>query len=192
MLLRSLVACVSLALLPHTAFAGPATTRLGGPRIRAQDSRIEKYLKSGLQRSPTMRALVDRIEASNVIVYIGTKPLMKSHLSGALSFVAASGGFRYVRAMINSDQVPDLMIATLAHEFQHVVEVIDEPLVVDDDSLVRLYRRIGVESAERRQTGWETMAAQAMGAQVRRELVTSRTTAVGNVAAARQQRRGKL
>jgi hypothetical protein len=131
-----------------------------------------------------MRALVDRIEASDVIVYVGTNPWMKSHLSGALSFVTASGGYRYVRAEINADLVADLMIATLAHEFQHVVELIDEPLVVDDDSLVRLYRRIGVESAERRETGWETMAAKAMAAQVRRELVTAKTTAVGNVARA--------
>ena len=77
------------------------------------------------------------------------------------------------------------MIATLAHEFQHVVEVIDEPLVVDDNSLVRLYRRIGVENGERRQTGWETMAAQATAAQVRRELVAARTTAVTDIAAMR-------
>jgi hypothetical protein len=132
-----------------------------------------------------MRALVDRIEASDVIVYVGTNPLMRFHLSGALSFVTSAGGYRYVRAVIDADLVPDLMIATLAHEFQHVVELIDEPLVVDDDSLVRLYRRIGVESAERRETRWETMAAQAMAAQVRRELVTSKTTAVGNVALVR-------
>ena len=182
MLLRSLIALVCFALLPHSAFAGPPTTRLGGPRVRAQNARIEKYIKDGLRRSPTMRALVERIEASDVIVYVGTNPLMKSHLSGALSFVTAAGDFRYVRAMINADQVPDLMIATLAHEFQHVVEVIEAPSVVDDNSLVRLYRKIGVESADRRETGWETQAAQATAAQVRRELVAARTTAVTDVA----------
>jgi hypothetical protein len=170
-MLRPLLVLVCLALLPHTAFAEPAAPRPGGPRVRVQDGRIARLIADGLKRSPTLRALVDRIEASNVIVYVGGNPLMKSHLSGALSFVVTAGNFRYVRAMINTDQLPDPIISTLAHEFQHVVEVIDEPSVVDDDSLVRLYRRIGVSSRERPNAGWETLAAQAMGAQVRRELL---------------------
>src|SRR5689334_9231606 len=139
MLLRSLVVSVCLVLLPHLGFAAAATMPLGGPRVRTQNARIERFLKEGLRRSPTMRALVARIESGNVIVYVGSNPLMKSHLSGALSFVADAGDFRYVRAVIDPDLVPDLLIATLAHEFQHVVEVIDDPTVIDDSSLVRLY-----------------------------------------------------
>jgi hypothetical protein len=182
-MLRLLTVSVCLVTLSHAAFAGPSPMRPGGPRIRPQDTRIARFLSDGLKRSPTMRALVDRIEASNVIVYVGAKPLMKSHLSGALSFVTSAGDYRYVRAMINADLLPDLMIATLAHEFQHVLEVIDAPSVVDDKSLVNLYRSIGVSSTERQLTGWETHAAQAMGAQVRRELLLARTTAVTEVTA---------
>jgi hypothetical protein len=184
---RSVIVCACLLALSHTAFARPAPTRPGGPRVRTQDTRIARFLDEGLKRSPTMRALVDRIEASNVIVYVGAKPLMKSNLAGALSFVTAAGEYRYVRAMISADQTGDLMIATLAHEFQHVVELIDNESVVDEDSLVKLYRRIGISSVERRFTGWETLAAQATGAQVRRELVASRTTAVTDVAALSSQ-----
>jgi hypothetical protein len=183
-MLRPLLVLVCLALLPRTAFAEPAATRPGGPRVRAQDGRIARLIADGLKRSPTLRALVDRIEAGNVIVYVGGNPLMKSHLSGALSFVASAGNFRYVRAMINAGQLPDPMISTLAHEFQHVVELIDEPSVVDDDSLVRLYRRIGVSTGQRQLTGWETLAAQAIGAQVRRELLLARSNAVTDVASA--------
>jgi hypothetical protein len=183
-MLGPLFVLVCLALLPDTAFAEPAATRPGGPRVRAHDSRMAGLIADGLRRSPTLRSLVDRIEASNVIVYVGGNPLMKKHLSGALSFVTTAGNFRYVRATINADQLNDVMISTLAHEFQHVVEVIDEPSVVDDDSLVRLYRRIGVSNNERRTTGWETLAAQAMGAQVRRELILGRANAVTNLASA--------
>ncbi len=184
-MLRPLLVLVCLALLPHTAFAEPAATRPGGPRVRPHDSRIARFIADGLERSPTLRALVDRIEASNVIVYVGGNPLMKSHLSGAL-VVRGHGRRLPLRARDDQrrSQLPDLMIATLAHEFQHVVEVIDEPSVVDDNSLVRLYRRIGVSSRERPSTGWETLAAQAMGAQVRRELLLGRANAVTDLASA--------
>jgi hypothetical protein len=181
-MLRPVIVLACLVALSHTAFAGPAPTRPGGPRLRAQDARIEKFIARGVQRSPTMRALVARIEASDVIVYVGANPMMKSHLSGALSFVTTAGGYRYVRAMINTDQVIDQMIATLAHEFQHVLEVVEDPSVVDDASLVKLYRRIGITNSEFRSSRWETLAAQATGQQVRRELLLARSSAVTDVA----------
>ncbi len=183
-MLRPLLVLVCLALLPHTAFAEPATTRPGGPRVRPHDSRMARLIADGLRRSPTLRSLVDRIEASNVIVYVGGNPLMKTAPVGR-AVVCDDGRQLPIRA--GDDQrrsTHDVIISTLAHEFQHVVEVIDEPSVVDDDSLVRLYRRIGVSSSERQSTGWETLAAQAMGAQVRRELILGRANAVTNLASA--------
>ena len=38
------------------------------------------------------------------------------------------------------------MIATVAHELQHVVEVIEDESVTDERSLVELYKRIGQPS----------------------------------------------
>jgi hypothetical protein len=75
-MLRPVIVLACLVTLSHTALAGPAPTRPGGPRLRAQDSRIEKFIALGIRRSPTMRALVDRIEAGDVIVYVGANPLM--------------------------------------------------------------------------------------------------------------------
>lgn len=168
-MLRPLLVCLAVVTIASSVSAAP-TTRPGGPRIRPQDSRTARFLEDGLKRSATMRALAERIEAGNVIVYVGINPMMRSRLSGALSFMTTSGDFRYVRAYLKADQVPDVTIATLAHEFQHVVEVIDHPSVVDDESLVRLYRRIGITSKDRLFSSWETIAAQVIGAQVRREL----------------------
>lgn len=182
-MLRSVIVWLALVSLPTLTCAAEPGTRPGGPRIRPQDARTAKFLDQGLKRSPTMRALANRIEAGDVIVYVGVSPFMKSHLSGALSFVTTGGDFRYVRASINSDLVPDLMIATLAHEFQHVIEVLDEPTVVDDHSLAQLYRRIGIASSNGSQSQWETLAAQAMGRQVRRELFSKPATAVVTLAA---------
>lgn len=180
-MLRPLVLLLCSAVLAVSSFAFATPGRAGGPRLRPQDSRTAKFIDLGFKRSATMRALIDRIEASNVIVYVRINPMMRPQLSGALTFVTTSGGFRYVRAMINADQAPDLMIATLAHEFQHVVEVIDNPSVVDEQTLVSLYQRIGVANTQRAIPGWETAAAQAMGAQVRRELNSARTLAASDL-----------
>src|SRR5690242_4621969 len=132
------------ALLTTSAYAaGPS----GEVRLRPQDDRLEKVLKEGAARSTTFKALVDRIEASNVIVYIALNPQMKSSLSGMLTWMTRSGQYRYVRASISTDLTSNQMIATLAHELQHAVEVIDDETVVDEKSLVALYRRIGRQNS---------------------------------------------
>jgi hypothetical protein len=154
--------------LTTSAFAAGPT---GEVRLRPQDGRLEKLLKEGAQRSTTFKALVDRIEASNVIVYIALNPNMKSNLSGMLTWMTRSGNYRYVRASISTDLTPNQMIATLAHELQHAVEVIGDETVVDETSLVAMYRRIGRQNSASAPARWETDAAQRTGFQVRRELI---------------------
>ncbi|HWI20074.1 MAG TPA: hypothetical protein VNT81_20115 [Vicinamibacterales bacterium] len=150
----------------------------GGPRIRPQDTRIKQVLQEGAARSATFKALVDRIEASDVIVYVSINPLLKSSLSGALTWMTEAGGYRYVRASISSEMLFDQMIATVAHELQHAVEVIGDPNVRDERSLVALYKRIGHQNQLVAPSGWETVAAQEAGWQVRRELVAVPAAAV--------------
>lgn len=188
---RLLIVVLVALTLATLATAEPVTARPGGPRVRPQDDRTAKFLEQGLQRSMTMRSLVERIEASDVIVYVGIDPLMKAHLAGSLRFMTSSGTFRYLRAAISRDQSVDSMIATLAHEFQHVLEVVGEPAVVDDPSLVALYRRIGVSSHARPRPDWETVAAQATGAQVRRELISAKANVVTSVATVESDRHSR-
>ncbi|MDP2391124.1 MAG: hypothetical protein Q8N52_12415, partial [Acidobacteriota bacterium] len=77
--------------------------------------------------------------------------------------------YRYLRATLNAGLGTDQQIATLGHELQHAVEVLDDELVVCEKSLVALYRRIG-QPSRATSAGWETLAAQETGYQVRREL----------------------
>ena len=155
-----------------------AAERIGGPRLRPQDPRSAQVLKEGAKRSATFRALVNRIEASNLIVYITVSPTMKSALSGALTWMTRAGDFRYVRASITSELPFDQMIASVAHELQHAVEVIEDESVTDERSLAALYKRIGQPSRAAGASGWETIAAQRTGTQVRRELVAAPTTVI--------------
>ena len=167
---------VTAALLFGTAVTSPvfaAKAPTGEVRLRPQDARLEKLLKEGAARSTTFKALVYRIEASNVIVYIALNPIMKSNLAGMLTWMTRSGDFRYLRASINPDLSPEQMIATVAHELQHAIEVIEDDSVIDEKTLVGLYRRIGHQNSNAAPARWETTAAQEAGFRVRRELVAT-------------------
>ncbi len=170
--MRHLLAIVICSLVSTAAFADSWREA----RIRPQDARLVAVLRQGAERSETFRALVDRIEASNVFVYLALSPVMKSSLAGKLNWMTRSGEYRYLRATINTEQNPDQMIATVAHELQHVVEVIEDEQVSDQRSLQELYKRIGRPSISGVATGWETEAAQQIGVRVRRELVAAAVT----------------
>lgn len=168
--LLSVVVC-SAILVTNASAATPDRARDGGARIRPQDSRSTQLLRDGIARSGTFRALVDRLEASNVFVYVQVSPFIKSTLAGQLTWMTQAGPYRYLRATLSPDQTADQGIASLAHELQHAVEVLGDESVVDERSLVELYQRIGHPSSAAVASGWETRAAQQAGFQVRRELV---------------------
>lgn len=172
--LFSVVLCS--ALLVANAYADSRDkVRDGGPRIRPQDQRTTQMLRDGMARSETFRALVERIEASNVFVYVAVSPFIKSSLSGQLTFMTQSGPYRYLRATISPDQSSDQAIATLAHELQHAVEVVGDENVISEKTLAALYKRIGEPSRAVANAGWETVAAQEAGYRVRRELGAATT-----------------
>jgi len=180
-------------LLTFALFAGALTSsatlaseRVGGPRLRPQDQRSSLVLQEGLSRSETFRALVNRIDAGNVIVYVAVSPTLRSSLSGALTWMTRAGEYRYVRATIGIEQSFDQTIASVAHELQHAVEVIEDETVVDEKSLTALYKRIGQPSKAAGPIGWETIAAQRTGTQVRRELVAVPTMTLARASDNRQ------
>lgn len=153
--------------IASTAFAAEPP---GGPRIRSLDDRTTAMIAAGMAGSASFRALVERIEASDVTLYVGVSPLLKSSLAGRLSWMTKAGGYRYLRAAINPEQSAHHFIACLAHEFQHVVEVINDSTVIDEPSLETLYKRIGHRSQAHLAASWETVAAQDAALRVRREL----------------------
>jgi hypothetical protein len=171
---------------PALAERPPDWWRAGGPRIRMMEARITTLLESGLVRSATLRTLVDRLDASDVILYVSLSPMMHARLAGKLTWMAQAGDYRYLRAQISTEQTPDQMIATLAHELQHAVEVAEDRNVTDQRSLVELYKRIGHPSRAAVSSGWETVAAYETGQQVRRELVSQPAVAAAKTTATDQ------
>jgi hypothetical protein len=144
--------------------------RSGGPRIRPTDQRVAAILRNGLERSPRLRALVGQVEGGSVFVYLGMDPRIDGALAGRLTFVGDAGKYRYLRVAINPVLGTNLIVASIAHELQHVVEVIEHPEVTSESGLRTLYERIGQGTRAGGVPGFETRAAVATTYQVRREL----------------------
>ena len=176
-MLRVLVAFITIVVPAH-ALAAPALDPDGsGPRIRPYDGRVAAALVDGLRRSPTLRAMVDRIELGDVIVYLETRhSLEKDHLAGVLTWLTATPAFRYVRVSINPELPRNTAIATLGHELQHVLEVVSDPSIVSSASMEVVlpaarhqhapqHERMGQPARTRR---WATMFAAISTAAARR------------------------
>jgi len=173
--LRIVLALAALAIPLGANAAADSPSELpfvpeGSTRLRAYDARAAALVIAGIQRSPTLRAIADRIEHGDVIVYVGMQPLLRrDHLAGLLTWMTASNRFRYVRVSINSELPEKTAIAALGHELQHVLEVIGNPSIVDSTSLESFYARHGI-SVRVSTNSWDSEAARDTGARVRQDL----------------------
>lgn len=160
-----LVATPSLAMATESITEPPRRTS-----IRSTDRRLRALLDEGLRLSPTLRALVARLHASDVVVYLQCDG--PSGPDGRLTFLTAAAGSRYV--VVRMARFPRYQqIAMMAHELQHAVEIAETPAIVDGPSLVREYRRFGYETTWNSRPGisFDTQAAVRAGEQVLREVM---------------------
>jgi len=142
-------------------------------RIRPMQDVGARLLADGMAHSPTFRWLVDRLERSNVIVYIDVRPDMPAHIGGSLRFLARSATDHFVRIQLNRVFQGRTLVALLAHELQHAVEVAESGQVNSADDLRQLYRRVGVLTGVDQ---YDTVAAQRAGYVVRDELSQTHQT----------------
>lgn len=151
-------------LIPSSVFAGDRFA------ARPIDAVAADILQRAVARSATTRALLDRLDASNVIVHIESSRQLPLGLGGMTRFVVTRGGYRYLRITIGADLPARLRAATLAHELQHACEVADS--AADDGvSLRNLFEHQGHRNGE----FFETAAAIQTEKDVQLEMRTART-----------------
>jgi hypothetical protein len=181
--MRKLFTLLTIISATVFTFAIPRETSADGvvrtPRVRASDARTAVLLTQGLQRSETIRALVNRLERRDVIVYIEIQPALKKRLAGTLTWMTSTVSHRYVRISINPELNTEMAISTLGHELQHALEVANAPEVVSDNALEKFYRVHG-DSNRAQVNGWDTEAARVAGEDVRRELAATRSARVAD------------
>ena len=176
--LLALVAVVPLRAAPAAglpAASEAAVARTPEPRVRTTDTRMRRLLDAAVLASPSLRALVDRLQQSDVVVYVQCERYAPSRVAGRLTFVSAAGGRRYVVVRLQRLESRAQQIALLAHELQHAVEIADTPAIVDGASLAREYQRLGHVSTWSTTPGiaYDTVAAVEMGRRVLREVAAA-------------------
>ena len=165
------------ALILSFAIAGHADA--GTPHLRPLTETARRVIERGLAESATFRDLVQRLNRSDVIVYVEEDLHQSKALAGRLSFLTVGGGFRYVRVWLQWRPFDIQQVATLAHELQHALEIGDRPDVVDQDSLGRAFGEIGHQrrAAYGASGFYDTTAAIETGDRVWRELAGRDTNA---------------
>jgi hypothetical protein len=143
-------------------------------RLRVNDSRTAHLLRVGAERSPLLRELLATIEAGDVVVYMDQVREVPTRFAGSMRWIGASASQRYVRVSITVDLAPHDYVATIAHELQHVIEIIENPDVQDVSSFAALYARIGEHEEQNGLSVWDTAAAREVGRIVKREFLGRR------------------
>ena len=135
---------------------------------------LRPLVDEAARRSPIVRALIDRLQQTDVTVYIRTRAFVRSDLDGRVALLAVTEHQRYLVIEISCRGSLLVQMSTLGHELYHAVEIALEPSIVDARTLAAHYQRIGTERGDGggRQT-FETEGAYATGLRVRRELLTT-------------------
>ena len=149
------------ALADSAAAAQTGASLEPSARVRPVDTRAAALVAAGIARSPTFRSLVEALEHSDLIVYVEIRPL---RIPGQMQLVASTPECRYLRVSVRTPGLDNHLVAWLAHELMHAVEVSRAPDVLDELGLRRLYDQIGrtgrygneAESAAAQQT-WTTV-----------------------------------
>jgi hypothetical protein len=148
------------------------------PHVRPEKG-LRSLVDDATRRSPSIRALIDQLEALDVTVYIRVRAFDQIDLDGRVAMLATRTSHRYLVIELACGRPGLLQMATLGHELFHATEIASEPSVVDARSLAAFYARIGIQTGNwaGRQT-FETAAAAAAGERTRQELRinTSRST----------------
>ena len=160
------VMCVRLVLAAESANAADFS------HVRSDDASIRQLLRLGYERSPTFKALVDEIESRPGIVYIEQAVKLSRGMDGAL--LHAVGGSREIpilRVLLKTNLARDYALAILAHELQHVLEVLRAGRPDGSAWLSALFASLDDQTTDSK---FETAEARAVTARVLGELRSQR------------------
>jgi hypothetical protein len=166
--LSALIACVCLDLVRDTDTCDAPIPQ----QIRIQDCSFASAVATGLEHSPTLRREFDRVAELHGIVYVQTgvyASLRHKELRGALLDQVAVAEQTCVLRINLKRQTGPQGIASLAHELQHALEVLQAPEARSEKTIEALFQRIGTPTSD---GVYETREALATEAQVLREVRT--------------------
>jgi len=136
------------------------------PNIRPGTTALRQVFKTAYMKSQTFRALVDELEGSHVVVFLASGQC-GGRFAGCLRLLAADDRAVSLRVVIDDFQRPEAEIASLlGHELEHAAELARAREVRDEQTMRRLFERIGQANGH----GYETARATKVGRIVEREI----------------------
>jgi hypothetical protein len=149
-------------------------------RVRSTQRFMIALIREGYDRSPGFRDLVDVLQQSNVIVFVQPTSCSGGRIRSCLVSVNGSRRERHIRVNVDTHTSHDSLIATVAHELQHAVEIAEHPEVIDARGALALYRQIALgRCREGLSEECETTRALATERRVLEELSHARTRSCG-------------
>jgi len=144
------------------------------PRLRPESPELRALTARATARSPIVRALINQLDQSTVIVYVRHRVFGPVTVDGRIGLLSAAGPYRFLVIELACDRGELTQMATLGHELHHALEIAGDPSIVDARSLIRFYTRFGLALQPMGVTmTFETYGAADTGARVRHELLTS-------------------
>ena len=145
-------------------------------RIRPATGFETGVIQEGLCSSATFRSLVDRLQTSDLIVYVAIRRLPDRRLTGSLEFLGATATHRVLRVVTTFPLDRVSRVAVLGHELQHALEVADAAEIRSSKTFDAYFRAHGLPGAI--DSGYDTGAARLTEIRIRHEL-SGRTRACG-------------
>jgi hypothetical protein len=141
-------------------------------RVRTKHPPVAESIRVATERSPTFRRLVERIDASDGLVYILHGDCgLKAVRACLVQNVAVAGEHRILNIRVNANARDCSLMTSLGHELQHAVEVLSNRALRSASAIYLFYRSIG--RLNRGTRTYETDAAIETGRSVREELSKS-------------------
>lgn len=149
-------------------------------RLRGTDSASRAVIDEGCRQSPVFAELVQDVERSKFVVYVEAvrAGALRNGMQGAL--LHQTNESQYLRIYVRRDlQVGD-QVAILAHELQHVREMVQAGISADATEMEKLFQRIGSKRLARgRRQQFETAAALRVSELVAQDLRTMHGPSTG-------------
>ena len=140
-------------------------------RVRGAHPEIRRLIREVDRMSATFRTIVDELQRSNAIVVVQFGLCANGRFRSCVVGVEGDARHRHIRVVLKARPTDYRLMATLAHELQHALEIVREADVVDGESVLRLYRRIATGECKRGLSETcETETARAVEAKVLHEL----------------------
>jgi hypothetical protein len=150
------------------------------PHVRCTDAATGDLLHELMGHSQTARDLVDRLEGSDLTIYVRYHWFTTALLRGRIGLLASGPMNRVLAIELSSRHTHVEQLVSLAHELHHAVEIANAPSVVDAKTLGALYVQIGDALGEIDGSfeTYETRAAAETSRRVRQEIFKSDTPAI--------------